>query len=395
MPEQGQRPWTACAVLVAGCVGVACDGLVAEEVGGVDGLAGVLRFEAPTDLVFSEPIGIGSSFLVQAKHLDADAEFDGDVDVGVSNDAVAVEVEGVAGDIVEFRVDIVAGGTVRLAVTEGDEVVDRIDIRAVPIADSVLIDTSLLGFADTIDISLPRDFAFEARDVLRVSVASIDRCNNGVLDLGASTVEVDDTAEIVAAENGTFEIAYDADGDFHDLTLLTPGLGPLTYGVLPAGIGFVDEIGISMVAASGDDGTFTVWGRAFVDGIDVVGVEDFTWAADPRIALASQVGPVITGTVGPVPVNEDGTPGDDAATIFAAAVGEDTALDLLTITTEGSFVGSRGEGPERADPPELEAPVVAGCGGCGEAAPVCDPLAALLPIWGLRRLRRRGAHQHT
>ncbi len=391
MPEASRRA----AFAVAFVVGVAagCEGVVADEVVGVDGLAGVLRFSAPTDLAFSEAIGVGSQFAITARHIDSDVEFADDADVAVSSDKAVVELVDAADDAVEFNVVINAGGTFRLAITEGAEVVDRIDLRAVPIAESVLVDTSMLAFAVPGDVTRPVDFAYQARDDLKVSVAAIDRCNNGVLDLGASTVVVDEGFDVAVVGDGSFVVSGDADGEFHELTLQTPGLAPLTYNVLPVGLGAVDEIDISLVAADGSDGSFTAWGRAFVDGVDVVGVEDFTWSSDPRVSLNNAVGPVITGIVGDIPQNPDGTPGDDAATIAASALGEDVALDLLSITTDDALVGSRGPGPERADDDddEEEAAIddTLSCGGCGDAASACDPLAVAVPMLGLRRFRRR------
>lgn len=374
----------------------ACD-VPVEEVG-VPGLEGVLAFEAPTDLVFSENLAVGSTFEVTARPLKADeVSLGDDVDVAVNVVAVAtVAVTERAEDAVTFQVSVVGPGSAVVVVTDGDVVLDRVELNAVPLGDSSLVDATLLPFAEAIDVTVPVSFALVGGAKTTFGVAAIDRCGNGVLDLGASTlalvpdgdVEPDTLGEIVSTGLGGFDVTPAVGDATYDLVLQSPGLAPLSYGATTVANRDINEVRLEVAAADGDTGSLTTWGRAFASGDELLGVEGFTWTADARITLNAASGPVVTSTFGPS-VSPQGEP-DSPGGMTVSLVGEEASIDLLTFS--GALVATRGAGPTRPDeveePADEEAGTGLGCAGC-DGAPVCDPLAALLPVFGLRRLSRR------
>jgi len=378
------------ATLLAGAAGCPVE---EEPPPGVGGLDGVLAFEAPTELVFSENISVGSRFTVTARPLEDDTVvFGDDADVGVSSDTATVTVTERAADALTFEVALVGPGAVRLAVSAGGEVVDRVDLTAIPPATTTLVDGTVLDFAGVIDAQLPASFAFLTERTLTMGIAAVDRCGNGLLDLGASTLVVEDGSgfAVTPTELGGFELlAETAAGTSFDVTLQSPGLADLTYRVKAVDPSAVDELRVNMVTADSAEGTFTSWARPFADGSEVLGLEDITWAGNARIALTTGVGPLVDGVVDFAASDDPEYPTD--AILTASALGEEGSLNLLGLQTT-DLVTSRAAPPERAgdddDDDDTAGDGSVSCASCGDA-PVCDPLAALLPIHALRRLRRR------
>jgi hypothetical protein len=364
---------------------------------GVGGLDGVLAFEAPTDLVFSTNIAVGSTFELTARPLKADTlTLSAAVDVGVNVDNVAsVAVVQADTSAISFLVTLVGPGAVRVAVTDGGVVLDRFDLNAVPLGNTSLVDASLLPFADAIDVTVPATFALVGGAKTTFGVAAVDRCGQGVLDFGASTlvvvpeddVEPETVAAVVSTGLGGFEVTADAEGASYDLVLQSPGLTDLSYVTSTVDNRDIDEVRMEVAAADGDTGSVTTWARAFASGDEVLGLKDHTWSADARITLNGATGPVVTSTFGPS-VSETGQP-DSPGTITVSVVGEEDTIDLVTFN--GALVAGRGAGPERAVDEAAQDDAASGSGvGCvGSDTPVCDPLAALVPILGLRRLSRR------
>ncbi len=372
---------------------------------GKGGLDGVLAFEAPDDLFFTTNIGVGSVFNVVARPGASTDDKDilvGDVDVGTSNAGVmSVEPLGTDDDgAFTFRVTVVGGGNARLAVTKGDRVIDRMDLGAVPVGTTSLVDGTLLGLSG-IDVSLPaRMSLIDNRDV-SIAVAAVDRCGNGVIDVGASRLRIEPIANGVGADDVAvveyigltgFTVTPVAAGADFVIVLETPGLDPLRYRVDAVDASNVDEIEIAIATADGDSSTALAWGRAYADGIEVIGLE-YSWSGDqPRLSFSVFEGPATTVTIGALATDEAGNPIDSPATMYADALGETAELDLLTVSSS-SLVAARAAGPVRDNEPKIDNDETSS-GGCGESTSrVCDPLALLLPAIGLRRLKRRRRQQ--
>jgi hypothetical protein len=384
-----RRPALAACVLLVGCPDVAA------PPPGVGGLDGVLAFDAPTELVFGESLAVGSTFEVTARPLQTGLAFTDDADVGVSSQAATVAVTERSADALTFVVTLSAPGDVRLAVSSAGEVVDRVDLRAVTPATTTLIDRTLLPYAEVLDAQLPASFSFLSERALKLEVAAVDRCGNGVLDLGASRVVIDEDRGIAVAagEGGGFEVSSEeATTSSFDLTLESPGLSPLVYRARVIDPSAVDELRVNVASADSSDGSFRAWSRPFADGAEVVGVEDMTWTGNARITLNVSVGPLANGVVDAAPSDDPSRPTD--ATLTTAVLGEEGRIDLLAVASD-AIVTRRADPPTRADDVEVDDtgsdPVSASdlsCTSCGGGS-VCDPLAALAPVWALRRRRRR------
>jgi hypothetical protein len=378
------------ASLLAGLVG--CP-VVEEPPPGVGGLDGVLAFEAPTALVFSERLSVGSRFSITARPLEADALVLGEgADVGVSSTSATVTVTERADDALTFEVVLSGPGEIRLAVSVDGEIVDRINLTAVPPAITTLVDGTVLDHAGVIDARVPARFSFPVERTLAVGVAAVDRCGNGILDLGASSVVVDEDADVTVVPTplGGFELLAEVPsvGAF-DLTLQSPGLAPLTYRAKAVDPSAVDEVRVNLVHADSAEGTFTAWARPFADGVEVLAIDDITWAGNARITLTTSVGPLIDGVVDFAASDDPNYPTD--ALLTASTLGEEGTLNLLGLSTD-DIVTTRAAPPTRPGELDEDDDALGGgalsCASCDDA-PACDPLAALVPIWGLRRLRRR------
>jgi hypothetical protein len=118
-----------------------------------------------------------------------------------------------------------------------------------------------------------------------------------------------------------------------------------------------------------------------------------TWVGNARITLNVSVGPLVDGVVDAAPSDDPARPRD--ATLTAASLGEEGRVDLLALASD-ALVARRADPPARendgTDTTEsADEPVDVGslsCASCGGAS-VCDPLAALAPVWILRRRWRR------
>lgn len=365
--------------------------VVEEPPPGVGGLDGVLAFDAPTELVFSENISLGSRFSVTARPLERGAVVLGETaDVGVSSEDITVTVTERSDDEITFDVGLDGPGVFRLAVSVDGAIVDRVNLTAVPPATTTLVDGAVLGYAGLIDAQLPASFSFLTERTFAVGVAAVDRCGNGILDLGASTVVAEEGSGVAVTptELGGFDlVAEGAAPAAFDLTLQSPGLAPLGYRAKSVDSNAVDEVRVNMVTADSAEGTFTAWGRPFADGAEVLGLEDITWAGNARISLTTSVGPLVDGVVDYAASEDPEYPTD--AILMASGLGEEGSLNLLGLLTT-DVVTSRAAPPTRPgdDDDDTPADTSVSCASCGDA-PVCDPLAALLPIHALRRLRRR------
>lgn len=376
------------AVVLASTIGCPVE---EEPPPGVGGLDGVLAFEAPTELVFTNNLSVSSHFEITVRPLDSEAvAFADDVDVGVSAATAAVTVAERSAEKLVFGVVFTEPGAVRLAVSSGGEVLDRVDLTAVPPATTLLVDGALLPYAGVLDASLPAAFNFLTERTTSFGVAAIDRCGTGILDLGASSLVVADDAGLTLGVTDLGGLTVDTElpsATTVDLVLQSPGLEPLTYRVKAVTASAVDEVRVGLVAADSAEGTFTAWARPFADGSEVIGLEDVTWAGNARVALASAVGPVVDGVVDFAANDDPEFPAD--AILTASGLGEEGSINLLAVQST-DVVSARSAAPTRPgdDDDDDDTDTSTGGASCAGDAPVCDPLAALLPLWGLRRLRR-------
>lgn len=372
------------------------------------GRRGRIVFQAPTDLVWSSRLATGSFFDVTALAPDEDDALSASATIASDDDAIvavaAADVERASGEL-RFTVTAAGPGVVDLVVTDGGEEVDRIGVQAAAAVDTVLVDAALVGATAAVDPRLPARFAVVADAKTRVLVSAVDRCGEALLDLGASAVVVAGPegvdpatlARVTADGPASFVVEPAAAGDFA-LALATPGLADLAWDVSAVPRGAIDEVRAEAAGADAETGTVTLWGRAFVDDVDVVG-QDFTWTASERVTLSLPLGPATAATIA-FPA-ADQPPDDRPATVTAEVVGEEGALDLLALTgaglatardapparlVEGGADGGEGaDGGDAGDGAGGAASVGAGCGG---GSP-CDPFAAAAPVAGLALRRRR------
>jgi hypothetical protein len=367
---------------------------------GTTGRLGKVVFQAPTDLVWSSRLATGSTFVVTAVARTKKNTLGEEARVASDNVAIVV-VDDVEFDdgALRFRMVAQAPGAVDLVVSDDNIELDRIRIETARAVETSLVDAALVGATDAVDPRLPADFALVANGTARVLVSAVDRCGEPLLDLGASTLVLRAGEGVEPASVAT--IAGDAPASFVVTTaaaesfvvgLVTPGLADLDYGVSVVSRAAIDEVHAVAAVADAEAGSVTLWGRAFVDDVEVIG-QDFTWASTERVALSTTVGPSTTATIA---FPSAGEPADDRpATVTAEIVGEEGTVDLLALTAE-ELVGSRGEPPARpasddANRAEEAAETAAEAGGCGGVGSPCDPFAATAPIFLWARRRRRHA----
>jgi hypothetical protein len=205
--------------------------------------------------------------------------------------------------------------------------------------------------------------------------------------LTAEGLDGADVSEEVTVTNtglGGFEITSGlADLEF-DLVMQTPGLEAIRYRARTITAADVEEVRLEVAAVDAEAQTATAWGRALVDGQDVLGVSEFTWTGSDRMTLTSGTGAAIVASIGASTSASEETP----ATIALTAFGEADEVDLFALQAT-ELVAGRGAPPARSTDADADADDAADTGGlsCGDTA-TCDPLAAVAPV-ALLRLRRR------
>lgn len=394
-------------VVVAAALATASTaGCVDDTPAGTSGVRAKVVFQAPTDLVWSQTLAVGSAFDVTAVARAKKNALGAGTTVTSSDDDVAVVDTVVVDDgDVGFHVTVKAPGQIDLVVadadnagTEGGEV-DHIRLQAAKAVTTTLVDAALVGATDAVDPSLPVHFAVVAAAPARVLVAATDRCGDALLDLGASVVVVDapegedpaTLATVTADGPAAFLVEPAAAALALRLQLQSPDLDPLDYDLDVVERSAIDEVKATAAAVDAAAGSVTLWGRAFVDDVEVVG-QEFSWTASERVALSTPLGSATTATIA-FPAT-DQPPDDRPATVTAEVVGEEGTVDLLALT-DTSLVVTRGALPTRGSGDDDGADDTASSGGgwsCG-GGETCDALAALLPaapLLGLRRRRRRG-----
>lgn len=368
-------PFASGAALVVALVGVACDG--AGTVGETEllGREGKVVFGAETKLAFTQRLVAGSAFAVSFRSTDPEElPLTGATLRSSDEDVLTIEPGA-------QRVSLVTPGTADLEVIVAGAVVDAVALHAGKVGATTLVDKTLIALTDTIDSRLPASFAIRTDADHTVLIAAVDVCGGDLLDLHASTVESADPAGPavpVSIEDGgaaAFTVTTQIPGEL-SLVLKTPGLDDLSYAVQSVDPGQVDEVSVGLTQAD-EGGGVILWGRAFVDDVELIGDLQLSWLADPRVTLTALQGTVVSGSVS-FPV--EGEPADERPAVVTAEIfGEAGSVDVLTVT---ALTNSRGT-PARELVVEEPTP---SCGG-GDATAACNPEAALLVLLGARRLR--------
>jgi hypothetical protein len=370
---------------VAALALTACDPVQVSE--GVPGETGVALFDAPTTLVFENRLLVGSTFVVSVTARRADDLEQVSASELVSSDedilAIVVEPVGDGGptDSLTARVTLVGPGEASIEVRDGSEKVDAIAVKAAHAVEVEVYDEKLLS--EQLDARLPDEFGVvDGRDT-RLAIGAVDQCGAPLIALDATTATwstADALALPVKAQEGTTAIVLSPDTGTGTgatvegtLTLTSPGFeDPITRGISVFPRSAVDEVDIAI--ASGDGTNYLVWGRAFVDDFEVIGL-DYSWGATARVTLSVAEGPWNSAEVAQP---AQGEPADTREVKITAEVfGVEQTLDLQSPAT--AEVG-------RLPPVETTEPSLSGCGETN----TCDPYAAFLPglLW-LGRLHRR------
>ncbi len=368
-----------------------------EEAGpeGTTGAQGKVVFQAETPLVFSSRVAVGSTFQIAIVPKNADVALSNEAVLGSGDDNVLAVT---AVEALLFDVVITGPGRVELTVSDGGASIDSIFIEAARPVDTALVDAELLSASDAVDPRLPARFALIDDGPTRFLVSTLDKCGGPLLDLGASSVVVtggegvDPTSLATVTADGAaaflVEPVLGAGGSF-SVELLTPEVEGLSYDVDVVERGDIDEVHAEVAAVDTAAATVRLWGRAFVNDVDVIGLS-YDWSTDLRVALDAGQGPAVTATVA-FEADENGVD-LRPATVSAEVFGTDDTRDLLVVQTS-DLVTARDAGPVRSSPAVLDDDAATGgatCASC-EGGNACNALA-VGAAWALKR-RRQGLRQ--
>lgn len=387
-------------VVVAGCFPPATKS-------GVPGEQDVALFDAETHLVFAERLTVGSRVdvsVVARRGDDEERVLKGSLassDEGVLHvvsSRIVKEGEGESAyERHEAVVELTGPGEAHLVLLGADgSFLDRILLKAARPASVELLDGTLLGSA--VDARLPDRFALVDRREVTFVVAPTDRCGGAMLDLGGVQLEVLEATSSEEPDPSPFVNAVVATpgvwaltGTLPDDEPLTPrraklrlegsGLAePVDYALQVVAPSAVDEVDVAVARA--EPGVATVWGRAFADDEEVIGLS-FDWESNARVTLNVSEGPIAIANIS---FPAEGEPPDERpAQVSAEVFGTEDTLDLLTLRDESQLR------PGRVPPVEIPPPSGPSC-GAEEAA--CDPYQLGFFITALllgRRLTRKRA----
>lgn len=279
------------------------------------------------------------------------------------------------------RVEVLQGGASALVVedAQGGEI-DRVLVRAAPAAEVTLIDPEAL--AASLDARLPAAFSLLRASAPAFAWAAQDRCGEALLPLDALRVASSDPDVLAVEAVGGMLVPLEAHSAGH-ATLQIEGEPDIAFSVEVEVVEprDIDEVRIEIADAA--QNRALLWGRAFADGREVVGVP-FRWEASPRVTLSDDESLAVLATIAVAP---EGAPVDERPAEVSAALEEQVgALDLFEVRAEDIRVG------------RLDAPITPLRGGSC-LGPRCDPLqAGVLLCWGmgLRARRRRASRAiHT
>lgn len=343
-------------------------------------------FQAIDGAVFAERLAVGSRFVVELEaRREEDAEVVAQASLLSSDVEVAfvTRVDGPDEDDAEddFQVELRGPGEARLQVVREGEAIDALEVRAARAGRVELLDGKILG--SSVDARVPGAFALAEDNETLLALSAVDRCGGPLLVLDAVDITSSDEGVLrVSSEDG---IAYDVEalaaGEV-ELTLAPAAGEPVTFEVTVVPPDLIDDVEVAIAAAQ--DNRAELWGRAFVEDLEVIGL-DYAWDATPRVSLNRDRGPNVIATIA---FPAEGQPADERPAIVEAELyGEEGSLELLSAQTTDLVTS-------RVPPPEEE--VAAPGPSCG--SPPCDPYAAaLVGVLGLsglrRRARRRGPRQ--
>lgn len=392
--------------LLSGCVaGAAKSGVPGEE--------DVALFDASTELVFAERLTVGSrvDVFVVARRGDDEARVLAGA-LSSSDESVLrvvwsdVRREGEGESAYrrhEALVELTGPGEAHLVLEDADgAAIDRILLKAAVPKTVELLDGTLLGSA--VDARLPETIGLVDRQEVPFAVSATDACGGALLDLGGVGVAALDPAtsddeqptpspylKAVAADAGLWLL----EGLLSDDEPLTPRDAdvqlrvagadePVRYRVKVVPASAVDEVDVAVAAA--EPGVATLWGRAYADDDEVIGLS-YEWGSNDRVTLSVGQGPM---TRADISFPAEGEPSDERPALVSAEVfGTEEEIDLLTLKDESELTAGR-------VPPLEETPAPTGP-SCGGAKQTCDPyeLAFLLGALLLGRRLQRGRPQRS
>lgn len=371
---------------------------------GAPGEKDVALFDAESELVFGERLTAGSrvTVYVAARRGDDEERVVEGTLRSSDEDVVRVESSFVRrvgeGDTAyrrhEALLEVTGPGEAHLLLEGADgEVIDQKLLKAAVPKAVELLDGTLLGSA--VDARLPERLALVDGEPVTFAVAATDRCGGGLLDLGGVRVAALDPAtvddeepeaspylDVSLADTGAW-VLEGALPDDDPLTprsavvqLQVPGVDePIRYQLKVVPPSAVDEVDVAVAAA--EPGVATLWGRAFADDQEVIGLS-YEWDSNDRVTLSVGQGPLTRATIS---FPAEGEPLDERPALVSAEVfGTEEELDLLTLKDESELRPGRVP-PVESTPP----PVGPSCGGAQET---CDPYA-VASLFGALLLGRR------
>ena len=381
-PHDGGRMRTFAAILVAACCTLtACDWFDAPP-GGSLGEEGVVYFQPEIDAVTTVPLMVGSVFTMKA--VANDAEDDAKVASGffVSLDSNVIEI--IEGGTLGGQLRVSGPGTVTLEVhSEAGDRLDAISLRA-EIASSIeFLDAKIVGAS--VDARLPARFAVVEDHPAPLFIAVESACAEALLAVGGieATWEDGTVATLTRSETA---------GDLtYTLEPLALGSSGLTLAVesgakIDYEIDVVEEDGVyevRNVPAASESPTVEFWGRAFADGVEIIGL-DYDWTSpNGRVNLSRTSG---SNVIAQVSFPAEGEPEDTRpAEIKAEAFGESQTIDIFRLQTT-DLVG------ERVPPKENNDSTSSGGGCTQDNSGTCALLVGGgLLFWRRRKRRHAGA----
>ncbi len=371
---------------------------------GVPGEQDVALFEAPTELAFGERLTVGSRFdvLVVGRRADDEARvLEGSF---ASNDPDVLRVigtqleDGESAKRQRVSVELTGAGEAFLVLRdESGTDIDRVHVMAAEAESAELLDGTLLG--SVVDARLPARIGVVDGKEVPLVVAATDRCGGALLDLGGIGVEAREpsSSEEVPLQTPYLSVGVDDAGVWliegvlseedplvpREAHLQLDGAGlaePIVYEVKVVPASAVDEVDVAVATAA--PGVASVWGRAYADDEEVIGLS-YDWSSNARVTLGSSEGPVTEASIS---FPAEGEPADERPALVSAEVfGSEDEIDLLTLQDESELRPGR-------VPLSDDAPATPAGPSCGGSQEVCDPYQAGFLLGAVllgRRLKRR------
>lgn len=355
-------------IMLAGCDFSPPSSVLGEE--------GRVAFRSPAGLeVFRGRLVVGATLSLNAvARDDEEAALVATADIRSADPALIEVLEpGAAGATVRT----IGPGETYLEVVAGDEVLDRILLRA---ARPVLVELTESRLAGTdVDPRLPYEFALVDGAVAAVDVVATDLCGGPLLTA--------DAVDLASSDPSFVSVVPDADGAGPGLYGVTAGAAEIDLSIADAGVGQhvvftvaeadIDEALLEVTAYNG--AAANLWGRLFSDGLECVGGA-YRWSSGSEVVVsAEEDAPTATGLLsldGQATISDGGVL-EEEAEVTVQSAGLATTVNI----TAPPYVA---EDPGRVEP---YSPPTSGS-WCDPEAGQCDPYAALA-IGGLVLMRRR------